>query len=80
MRLCGDPKRSSVSNSRLLICACLRVSVAQMEIHFWAGLQKIPEPISITNPTGEKLTENATLQTVKMSLRRQVLLKDFPCD
>ena len=31
-----------------------------------------PEPISITNPTGDKLTDNALVQTIKFALKRHV--------
>ena len=49
------------------------MTVLQIETSFWAVVEKAPEPISISNPTGKKLTENALVQTIKFALRRQVL-------
>lgn len=45
-----------------------------MTVHrFWAGLDKVPEPVSIDNPTGDKLTDTATVQTIKV--RRAIMQK-----
>jgi len=47
------------------------VDVLEIEKNFWTLVEKVPEPVSVTNPMGDKLTDTATVQTIKFALRRQ---------
>ena len=73
---------------RVILYVVLRVFIVLIVLHAWARCvtvcvcvivcvdfsTQVPEPVSVTNPMGDKLTDTATVQTIKFALRRQVAL------
>jgi len=68
--LCRAPSLSRADSAacawaiRVIMCVCVIVCVDFST--------QVPEPVSVTNPMGDKLTDTATVQTIKFALRRQV--------